>query len=124
MRNDRCIKHLEPDLGNHPVSEIEPYEVLNTLKKFERRGIYETVNRLKAFAARVFRYAIVTGRAKVNPAADISEGLVKPKTKHMVAIIDPKRSESERGLAITSVNWSDMSLTCQISINISVSHLR
>ncbi|WP_298334042.1 integrase arm-type DNA-binding domain-containing protein [Asticcacaulis sp.] len=90
VRNDRCIKQLEPDLGHRPVSEIEPYEILNALKKFERRGIYETANRLRAFAARVFRYAIVTGRAKVNPAADISEALVKPKTKHMAAIVDPQ----------------------------------
>jgi integrase len=90
IRNDRCIKQLEPDLGNRPVAEIEPYEILSALKKFERRGIHETANRLRAFAARVFRYAIVTGRARYNPAADLSEALVKPKIKHMAAIVDPK----------------------------------
>lgn len=90
IRNDRCIKQLEADLGHRPVAEIEPYEVLSALRKFERKGIYETANRLRAFAARVFRYAIITGRARLNPAADIGEALVKPKVKHMAAIVDPK----------------------------------
>jgi hypothetical protein len=46
IRNDRCLKQLENELGKRPVTEIEPVEVLAVLKKFERRGIYETAKRL------------------------------------------------------------------------------
>ena len=89
VRNDRCLKQLDKELGSRPMGEVEPVEVLAILKKFERRGVYETVKRLRAFIARVYRYAIVTGRARYNPAADLADGLVKVKKKHLAAIIDP-----------------------------------
>jgi integrase len=88
-RNDRCLKQLDKELGNRPMGEIEPVEVLAILKKFERRGVYETAKRLRAFIARVYRYAIITGRARHNPAADLADGLIKVKKKHLAAIIDP-----------------------------------
>jgi len=90
IRNDRCLKQLDAELGHRPVSDIEPFEVLAALKKFERRGIHETAKRLRAFAARVFRYAIVTGRARHNAAADLGEALVSLKIKHLAAIVDPQ----------------------------------
>ena len=90
IRNDRCLKQLEADLGKRPISEIQAFEVLAALKKFERRGIHETAKRLRAFASRVFRYAIITGRAQHDPAASVGEALVSPKVKHLAAIIDPK----------------------------------
>jgi len=88
VKNHYLAKHLYPDIGNRPVSRIEPYEVLAVLKKIERRGKVETAHRVCSYAARLFRYAIVTGRAKYNPAADLSEGLVVPKVKHRAAILD------------------------------------
>ncbi|MBN8649640.1 MAG: tyrosine-type recombinase/integrase, partial [Caulobacterales bacterium] len=90
VKNHYLAKHLYQDLGNRPVSKIEPYEVLAVLKKIERRGKVETAHRVCSFAARLFRYAIVTGRAKFNPAADLSEGLVVPQVKHRAAIPDRK----------------------------------
>ena len=90
VKNLYLAKHLYQDLGNRPVSKIEPYEVLAVLKKIERRGKVETAHRVCSFAARLFRYAIVTGRAKFNPAADLSEGLVVPQVKHRAAILDRK----------------------------------
>lgn len=63
-KNHYLSRHLMPDLGNRPISRIEPYEVLAVLKKIERRGKVETAHRVCSYAARLFRYAIVTGRAK------------------------------------------------------------
>ncbi len=77
------------ELNKRPVTEIEPYEVLTILKKIERRGNHETAKRVRAFAARVFRYAIITGRCRFNPAADLGEALITPKVKHYAAIVDP-----------------------------------
>ena len=91
VKNHYLAKHLYQYLGNRPVSKIEPYEVLAVLKKIERRGKVETAHRVCSFAARLFRYAIVTGRAKFNPAADLSEGLVVPQVKHLAAILDRKK---------------------------------
>jgi integrase len=80
---------LAPAIGNRPISDIEPAEVLMVLKDIEKQGNHETAKRTRAFAARVFRYAIVTSRAKHNAAADLGMALVAPKTKHYAAIIDP-----------------------------------
>jgi hypothetical protein len=60
-------KQLEPDLGSRPISEIEPFELLTTLKRIERKGNFETAKRLRSFASRVFRYAIITARARPRP---------------------------------------------------------
>ncbi|HXQ28616.1 MAG TPA: integrase arm-type DNA-binding domain-containing protein [Gemmatimonadales bacterium] len=81
---------LEPALGQRPIAEIEPYELLAVLKRVELSGRYETAKRLLAFSGRVFRYAVATTRAKHNAAADLQGALVSPKVKHHAAIIDPK----------------------------------
>lgn len=114
IRNDRCVKQLESDLGNRPISEIEPFEVLAVLKKFERKGIYETAKRLRAFASRVFRYAIITGRARLNPAADLGEALTSPKVKHMAAIVEPKAL----GDLLRSIEISDKYITTTLALRL------
>ncbi|ODT62886.1 MAG: integrase [Phenylobacterium sp. SCN 69-14] len=81
---------LEPELGQRPVAEIEPYELLEALKKVEASGRLETAKRLLAFSSRVFRYAVATARAQRNIAADLQGALVAPKVKHHAAIIDPE----------------------------------
>lgn len=114
VRNERCIKQLDADIGRRPVAEIEPYEVLAALKKFERRGIYETAKRLRAFASRVFRYAIITGRARHNPAADIGEALVTPKRKHLAAIIEP----AALGELLRSIETFDKYMTTTLALRL------
>ncbi|CAL4866074.1 Prophage integrase IntS [Asticcacaulis sp. MM231] len=81
---------LEKDIGPRPVAEIEPVELLVAIKKIEKLGNHETAKRVRAFAARVFRYAVITGRCRFNPAADLGEALIAPKVKHHAALIDPK----------------------------------
>jgi integrase len=84
------LAQLEPALGQRPISEIEPYELLDVLKRVELSGRHETAKRLLSFAGRVFRYAIATARAKRNVAADLQGALIAPKVKHHAAIIDPR----------------------------------
>jgi integrase len=81
---------LEKDVGYRPVTEIEPMELLAAIKKIEKLGNHETAKRVRAFAARVFRYAVITGRCRFNPAADLGEALIAPKVKHHAAIIEPE----------------------------------
>lgn len=89
------IKHqwfrsqLESAIGRLPISNIEPFEMLAALKVIEKRGNYETARRTRAFADRVFRYAIITSRAKTNPAAGLSDALVSGRVKHHAALVEP-----------------------------------
>ena len=84
------LAQLDPALGNRPIAEIEPYELLAVLKKVELSGRHETAKRLLSFAGRVFRFAVATTRARRNIAADLQGALVSPVVKHHAAILDPK----------------------------------
>ncbi len=81
---------VDHDIGHRPVSDVTPHELLNALRKVERKGHHETAQRLRAFVGRVFRYAIVTMRAKDNPADLLRGALTAPQVTHHAAILDPK----------------------------------
>lgn len=58
----------------------------------ESQGKLETAKRARAFASRVFRFAVVTARAKSDPASLLLGAVASPKPKHLSAIIEPKRA--------------------------------
>ncbi|HFJ4587893.1 TPA: tyrosine-type recombinase/integrase [Salmonella enterica] len=61
-----------PYVGERPVGEIKPLELLNVLRKIEKRDALEKMRKVRQRCSEVFRYAIATGRAEFNPAADLS----------------------------------------------------
>ena len=76
-------------IAGKPVAEIEAMELYTVLRRLEGQRKHETAKRCRSFASRVFRYAVVTGRAKADPAAMLSGALIAPKVKHHAAILDP-----------------------------------
>jgi integrase len=80
---------LYPLLGNRPIGEIEPPELLHALRRAEERGLLETAARLRSLSGRIFRYAIATGRAKRDPSTDLRGALATAKPKHRAAILKP-----------------------------------
>jgi integrase len=90
----KALKHMEADLfpsiGHRPVSEVTPPELLSTLRKVEARGATYTATRLREICGQVFRFAIATGRATYNPAADLTGAIVAAPVKHRPAITERK----------------------------------
>lgn len=82
-------KDLTPYIGSRPVGDVTAPELLRALRKIESRGAVETAHRARAFAGQVFRYAIVTGRADRNPAADLIGALTQPEENHFASLIEP-----------------------------------
>ena len=78
-----------PSIGHRPIDEITAPELLLILRRVEERGCYETARRLRSTFGTVFRYAIATGRAERDPAADLRGALTSPKVTHRPAIVDP-----------------------------------
>lgn len=76
-------------LGQRPISEITPPELLAVLRKTEARGIHETARRALQTAGQVYRYAIATGLATDDPTRALKGALTTPKGKHFAAITDP-----------------------------------
>lgn len=83
------LTKLSPALGARPIADISPHELLAVLKKVERAGQRETARRLRSFSSRIFRYAVATARASVDPAQPLQGALVSPVAKHHAAITDP-----------------------------------
>ncbi|HHN5324410.1 TPA: tyrosine-type recombinase/integrase [Escherichia coli] len=71
-----------PYVGTRPIGEIKPLELLNVLRKIEKRGALEKMRKVRQRCSEVFRYAIATGRAEFNPAADLSSALEVHKSNH------------------------------------------
>lgn len=85
----RLQRDLYPWIGNRPVGEITAPELLQVLRKIEMRGHIESAHRASTNAGQVFMYAIATGRAERNPAADLKGAIPPAAVKHMSSITDP-----------------------------------
>lgn len=78
----RLENHVFPKLGNRPISDISASELLAVLRIVEGSGALDLAQRLLQATAQIFRYAIATGRAERNPAADLRGALKPPVRKH------------------------------------------
>lgn len=91
-RNLRRLElHLFPVIGKRPMAEITPGELLLALQSVERRGTVETAHRIRTLAGQIFRYAIPSGRAARDVAADLKDALQASKVTHHPAITDPEK---------------------------------
>lgn len=87
----RLEQDVFPWIGRRPVGAIKPAELLECLRRVEKRGAIETAHRVKQACGQVFRYAIATDRCDRDPAADLREALTPIQTRHHAAVTDPKR---------------------------------
>lgn len=79
---DTFEKDIFPFIGKHPIADIKPMEVLDTLKHIEKRGALEKMRKIRQHCGEVFRYAIITGRAEYNPAPDLASALATHQKQH------------------------------------------
>lgn len=91
----RLLRRLEVDafpwIGGKPIAELAPPDVLDVLRRVEKRGALETAHRLHANIGQVCRYAVATGRAARDVTADLRGALPPVQQEHMAAITDPKQ---------------------------------
>jgi integrase len=79
----RLELNLFPSLGSRPIRDIKPLELLGVLRKVEERGALDVAKRCLQRAGEIFRYAVITGKAEHDIAADIKGALeASPPTKH------------------------------------------
>lgn len=90
-RERRLIEKDLASIADLPVTDVSAPVLLAALRKLEKRGVVETAHRARAVANQVFRYAIATGRAERNPAADLVGALETPRTKHFASVTEPEK---------------------------------
>jgi integrase len=78
---------LVSDLGERPVAEIEPQEVLKVIRRVEERGAVEMARRVMQMASAIFRYGVATARCSRDPTTDL-KGALRPAgaAKHRTAL--------------------------------------
>ncbi len=90
----RLIARLENDvfpwLGERPIAEIEPPEILECMRRVQVRGALESAHRVRHVCGQVFRYAVSIGKATRDQTADLKGALPSHRTKHFPAITDEK----------------------------------
>lgn len=79
-------RNVFPLLGKRPIGEIEPLELLGLLRKIEDRGANELATKVRRRCGEVYAYAIVTGRAKYNPARDLATAMQRFQRGHYASL--------------------------------------
>ena len=91
---EKLIRRLEnyifPMIGDKPIAEVKAPEILATLRHIEKRGSLDTAHRALQDCSRIFRYAIATGRAERDTAADLRGALPPAKSDNFASIREPK----------------------------------
>ncbi len=90
-RSEYLLSLLYGSIGNMPIAELEPADVLAAVKKIEGKGNLESARRTLQLASMVFRYAVATARLRSDPTRDLRGALTTPKVTHYGAITDAAR---------------------------------
>jgi integrase len=85
----RLERDVFPWMSTQKIEEITAPDVLQVLRRVEARGAIESAHRIKTIFGQIFRYAIATGRADRDPAADLKGALPAVKPKNMAALTEP-----------------------------------
>jgi integrase len=83
----RLDEDILPLLGQRPIAAITPLEVLQAVRKIEKRGAIEMAKRVMQMVSAIFRYGVATARCSRDVTADL-RGALKPTPapKHRTAL--------------------------------------
>lgn len=82
---------LFPEIGRTPVAALNAPEILLALRQIERRQRLDTAHRARQLCSQICRFAIASGLADRDPAADLRGALTPLRTAHRAAFTDPRR---------------------------------
>jgi integrase len=79
-----------PTLGSRPMASITARDVMDAVRKIEKRGASEMAGRVLQRIKSAFRYAVTNGRIEHNPMLDLvpSEILKPRRVQHRPALAD------------------------------------
>lgn len=82
----KVISHMEADvfpmIGTLPVRDVRAPHLLPVLQMVEDRGAPTTAILIRQWCSQVFRYAVATGRADMDPAAALQGVITRARVNH------------------------------------------
>ena len=88
---NRFRRFIFPSLGPRQAAEIQPSEIVATLRQVEDDGYLATAHYLLAELKRLFRFAIAAGYLAHNPTADVKTALHRRRIRRRATILVPKK---------------------------------
>ena len=78
--------HIFPSVGDLPITEIEPYHIINALKKLQREDKIPTIKKIVTHVNGVMNYAVVRRLLKVNYCINVSNEYRPKPVRHQPTI--------------------------------------
>ena len=79
-------KEVIPHIGDLPIAEIEAPDVLAVVRRVESRDALDVASRVLQRCSSIFKFAVQSGRAKYNPAGDLTGVLKTRKVQHQASV--------------------------------------
>ena len=104
--------NLYPQIGGYPVRMITVPVMREALLLMQRRGALAALRKVRMWASLVFRYAIATGRADIDPAAPLRGTFKAHKGRNFAAVTKAE----EFGTLIAKVRGYDGSPVTRVAM--------
>ena len=85
-RCEYLLSVLNSSIGNLPIADIEPADILTAVRRIESKGKLESAKRTLQLAGSVFRYAVATNARKSDAKVDTTIQLSPVHPKPAVSI--------------------------------------
>ena len=85
------LSFANAEFGDEPIRQIAAPAILNVLQSLEARERYESARRLRSTIGSVFRYAITTARAEIDPTYALRGALTQVQVTPRAAITDARK---------------------------------
>ena len=108
-------KDIYPFIGERPIADILPRELLMVLQKIENRGAVDTAYRAKGIAGQIFRYGVATGKVDRDLTPDLKDALKEKDKTHFAAITKPK----EVGQLLRAIDAYEGTATVKAALSLS-----
>jgi integrase len=82
----RLEKDVFPLIGKYPIAEIKAPVMLDVLRQIEKRGALDMAKRQGQVCGQIFRYAIASGKAEIDPVPSLRGALKATAKGHHAAI--------------------------------------
>ena len=90
---DKIIRRLErnvfPWLGQRPIQDIKPVDLLAVIQRIEQLGRDESAHRALQSCGRVSRYAVASARAERDITRDLLGALAPVVERYHASIVEP-----------------------------------
>jgi len=75
----QCERHLLSYIKNKSIDAITPQDMIQVFMEMNELGIIETLEKVRGYASRIFKYGVGLGLLPNNPTADLPNDIFKKK---------------------------------------------